>query len=441
MIRRHLVRGLFVFFSLNLLAVVTLTAQTPKRRAKEVTGGPVGTTKLVICKGTSASQLEPTNNGQTVYDKAQKVTWLANGNLAATAKYDVPGIGASGSMGYAAAVAWVGKLNAAKYLGHNTWTIPATPKHDSTCRSNGPNDNGFGFGCKGSALGSLYYTGLGLCEPNTAVPMPPSLVKGFKNFQPYLYWADSLSEHKGTDKNLNTRGYVSFSFNAGYKGSNVLPNFLYVIPMINGSPTGAQIPAGATVYDPDARITWLADANLAASQQFGVDSINTDGAMDHATAVKWVKAMNAYDQGKGWLGQKNWSLPSSIYPDPTCSQPNFAFNCTGSSLGRLYYRVLGKHSGEPVVIAPDAKEGPFHNIQPYLYWSCLGVPDKMVCGSEPPAKNFQFSFSFGNGFQGTDYLENDLYVMVYYPDESANAPPPKPAPKRTEKAKPNKPGR
>jgi len=33
-----------------------------------------------------------------------------------------------------------------------------------------------------------------------------------------------------------------------------------------------------------------------------------------------------------------------------------------------------------------------------------------------PVPNFEWSFSFGNGFQGTDLMVNDLYAMVYYPD-------------------------
>ncbi len=31
------------------------------------------------------------------------------------------------------------------------------------------------------------------------------------------------------------------------------------------------------------------------------------------------------------------------------------------------------------------------------------------------AAGLQWSFSFGNGFLGTDLVGNDLYAMVYYP--------------------------
>lgn len=193
--------------------------------------------------------------------------------------------------------------------------------------------------------------------------------------------------------------------------------------MLDKKPS-APIPKGQAVYDSAQGVTWLADANLAAKQTFGVDSINPDGAMDHATAVKWVKAMNAYNKGKGYLGQTTWRLPPADTADGSCSQRNFAFHCVGSPLGKLFYGLLRKGDGESVVTTPDVAVGPFHNIQPYLYWSCLGATGRMTCDYQPAAPNFQFSFSFGNGFQGTDFLKNDLYLMVYYP-----GPPPATSPK------------
>ena len=41
-----------------------------------------------------------------------------------------------------------------------------------------------------------------------------------------------------------------------------------------------------------------------------------------------------------------------------------------------------------------------------------------------PASGFEFSFSFGNGFQGTDIFANDLYVTAYFvgPPSSTSGP-------------------
>jgi len=73
--------------------------------------------------------------------------------------------------------------------------------------------------------------------------------------------------------------------------------------------------------------------------------------------------------------------------------------------------------GTPAVLTPNVTTGGFSHLQPYLYWSCAAAEgSNVLCQSAPPAPNFGWSFSFGNGFQGTDLQANNLYVMVYYPD-------------------------
>ena len=293
------------------------------------------------------------------------------------------------------------------------------------------------------------------------MPIPNNTVGPFSNFQPYLYW---------TDTSAGAQGFHTFSFNTGWAGSNVGKHYMYVLPMIPGNPfgipvngTGLQPSAdGKTIYDPEAvydlttgakGVTWLADANLAKTRKFGaqctkpsgVKCINPDGSMTHKTAHdKWIKGMNAY-QGHGYLNQKNWQLPPDpVPPDPVPPDPDMAqcggFGCTNTPLGSLYYVQLGLSPvvptphGIPVVPTPNINVGPFNHIQPYLYWSsceplngpspCLdinGIPTTV------PAPKFEWSFSFGNGFQGTDLQVNDLYVMVYFPqtpEQAADTTPP-----------------
>jgi uncharacterized protein (TIGR03437 family) len=76
------------------------------------------------------------------------------------------------------------------------------------------------------------------------------------------------------------------------------------------------------------------------------------------------------------------------------------------------------------VAAPNIAVGPFKNIQPYLYWSCEGATIQGACQTTGPATGFEWSFSFGNGFEGTDVLANDLYVTAYFagPPSSASGP-------------------
>jgi hypothetical protein len=372
------------------------------------------------------STLIAREGGREVYDTRLAVTWLADADLAAKETFGVADIHQSGSMNYETAVRWVAAMNAfdygAGYLGHNNWQLPTAPEGDNTCTLSGRHGESFGFHCAGSALGSLYYVSLGLREPDSAVQNSQNQLGPFQNFQPYLYWSKSPAADP-------KQGFVSFSFNTGFQGANVFRNYLYVLPMIKGKlpgtppASGSKLqanPGGATVYDPIAQVTWLADANLAASQTFALGAINRDGSMDHETAVRWVAALNEADGGRGYLGQTGWDLPETGPPDPSCSMKGTTgYGCTGSAMGSLFYRQLGFHPGESVVGPSVAHAGPFYNVQPYLYWSCAGQAASSACQPDGPAAGFEWNFSFGNGFQGTNLVGNDLYVMVYYPDSSA----------------------
>ena len=319
-------------------------------------------------------------------------------------------------MSYQSAAAWVSAMNATNYLGHTNWQLPTTPTTDKGCGKTGPQNNSFGFDCSLGALGSLYYNALGLKPPNTAVPIPHNTAGPFSNFQPYLYWSQSPGQG----------GNATLSFNSGFQGANTVDNFLYTLPMIPGKISGTPPatgnglevnPGGQTVYDPVTNVTWLADANLAATSTFGLPPcnnptspalcVNQDGAMTLASANQFIANMNSYN-GSGYLGQTSWELPPI---DQSCT----GYKCAdaGNPMAELFYDQLGLSAGTPVAGTPDVAAGPFHNIQPYLYWTCGAAMITDPCGT-PPAPGFEWSFSFGNGFLGTDILMNDLYVTAYF---------------------------
>jgi uncharacterized protein (TIGR03437 family) len=363
-------------------------------------------------------------DGTTVYDTANNITWLADANLPATAPLGLPlcngtGTGthlcmnASGSMNYQAAVAWVAAMNAANYLGHSNWQLPTTPLVDQKCNKVGPNGGSFGYGCTAGALDTIY-NGLALQSPATAVPMPANTAGPFSNIQPYLYWSQSPS----------SGGNATFSFATGWEGANVVPNFLYVWPMIPGKIPGSAAATGnglqvsadkQSVYDPMTNITWPANANIAATNPFGLPRctdpttpatcVGADGAMAYDSATQFIAAMN----NAAYLGQKNWQLPTI---DTSCT----GFGCAGAAnpMGNLFYAQLGLVPGGSAVAVPNAAEGPFHNIQPYLYWSCQGDSIPSACQTAGPSPNFEWSYSFGSGFQGTDLLANNLFVTAYF---------------------------
>lgn len=135
---------------------------------------------------------------------------------------------------------------------------------------------------------------------------------------------------------------------------------------------------GQAVYDTDLDITWLADANLATSNNFAVTGITANGTMDWNTAISWIAAMNIYDSGNGYLGFSGWRLPSTLNPDSSChggakNAPSSIDNsigfCSGSEMGHLFFSELSGTAGEFILTGTDLDIILFSNIQPYMYWS------------------------------------------------------------------------
>ncbi len=124
-----------------------------------------------------------------------------------------------------------------------------------------------------------------------------------------------------------------------------------------------------------AGVTWLADANLAASDTLGLPRCQTpttpmycvaqDGSMTDGSAGQFINNMKAYDHGAGYLGQTNWQLPPINAGCPT-------FGCfgPGNPMGILFYIQFGLSAGTPVVEPPDIAVGPFLHLWPSPYWSC-----------------------------------------------------------------------
>jgi len=235
-------------------------------------------------------------------------------------------------------------------------------------------------------------------------------------------------------------GHGTFSFNNGSQGSNANGNFLYVLPMILEivplPSNGTQLQFDAkmeTIFDPLTQASWVADANLAATKTFGlprcagitdppVQCVNGDGSMTWDSARQFIENMNAAK----YLGRTAWQLPPT---DPDCDS---SFNCnTISKYNRmvaLYYLQFRLTAGTPVIPTPNTPVGPFQNVQPYLYWGCNAATIQAPCSQMAPPPGLQWSFSFGNGFEGTDFVTNMLYVTAYFPGSFLLALPNPPVP-------------
>jgi hypothetical protein len=170
---------------------------------------------------------------------------------------------------------------------------------------------------------------------------------------------------------------------------------------------------GKLVFDSNAQVTWPTDANPAASNPYGVAGVNRDGSMGHEAALAWIQQANT----NAYAGKTGWALP----PSSTCG----GFNCKAGPLGTLFYVTLKRSPGQSIASTPDTALNGFHDLQPYLYWACPPPGPGGPC-TTAPAQNMAWSFSFGNGFQGTDLTTNNLFVMVYYPNAARHAPPPSP---------------
>lgn len=86
---------------------------------------------------------------------------------------------------------------------------------------------------------------------------------------------------------------------------------LLVLALLSGASAHAALESrlgGQAVYDTDLGITRLADANLAASDDFGVRFIEPEGWTDADSAQNFVAAMNV----ENYLGFSDRRLPATL---------------------------------------------------------------------------------------------------------------------------------
>lgn len=186
-------------------------------------------------------------------------------------------------------------------------------------------------------------------------------------------------------------------------------------------------------------ITWLADANLADTNDFGVTGINANGTMTWAKAGEWIAAMNTAN----YLGVNTWRLPtvsplngsSFNYSASYDGSTDYGYNqseqgtayagATGSEMAHLFYNTLDNTGYcTPTSIYPSctvqsgwglSNTGPFSNLQPSLYWSgTTFAPDPSVA----------WYFYFGDGNQSLDDKGGNGYAWAVSPGDIAAVPVP-----------------
>ncbi len=164
---------------------------------------------------------------------------------------------------------------------------------------------------------------------------------------------------------------------------------------------------GQVVYDSDLDITWVADANLALTNQFGLtlstfeitvtsNAVGSTGKMIFSNANAWIAGMNAAN----YLGFNDWRLPYTLQPDSSCSiqyvgGDSKGFGCAGSEMGHLFYSELEALANTSALMTGNPAElAKFMNIQPSRYWSATEV-----------GTDGSWAFDFYNGNQ-------DIYATL-----------------------------
>ncbi len=174
----------------------------------------------------------------------------------------------------------------------------------------------------------------------------------------------------------------------------------------------SSVMGGKIVNDTDLNISWIADANLAATNTFGVGSIGATGATDGYNVYNWINAMNAAN----YLGFNNWRLPSTTdiggsgcssaitFNGGTCG---YNVNPNTSEMAHLFYTELGNNATFNTAGNPQsgglANSGPFSNVQTGAYYH-----SSLVAGNA----SAEWRFSFRDGLQTDDLRGFNLYTMV-----------------------------
>ena len=140
--------------------------------------------------------------------------------------------------------------------------------------------------------------------------------------------------------------------------------------------TLSYVLGGQAVYDSDADLTWLANANAVVGSIY-------DTSVPGSGLITWSDA-NAWAAGLDINGVKGWRLPAN----DTCA----GSNCTSSEMGNLFYNVLGGEAGSSITAKHNSNYDLFSSVQSDHYWTSTEYPPNTLNA---------WDFDFGLGFQGS----------------------------------------
>jgi hypothetical protein len=170
---------------------------------------------------------------------------------------------------------------------------------------------------------------------------------------------------------------------------------------------------GLAFYDTVLNVTWLANANLAQTETFGVEGIKESGFMTRDKSFEWIAAMNT----ASYLGVNDWRLPTWTDSGPTgCDFSYSGTDCgwnadtSTGEMASLFYDTLGNLAlydtagNFPQSGYGLTNSGPFANIQSYYYWADTE-------SASDPSEAWYFHLNFGSQNDAKKDLNRNAWAV------------------------------
>lgn len=183
----------------------------------------------------------------------------------------------------------------------------------------------------------------------------------------------------------------------------VFASWMLVLCMAEISSADLVAQGDGTIYDTDLNISWLADANLVISNNFGVTPETDWGGMWWNTAKTWIDGMNT----DNYLGHSDWRLPNS---DAACTG-YLNCNTTNNEMAHLFYTELGGQAFTSLATTHNDNYLLFQNLDSrYWYFDAAGEFGDA----------YYFDFSSGN--QGNSGNTSQYFALAVHSGPSSSVP-------------------
>jgi hypothetical protein len=184
--------------------------------------------------------------------------------------------------------------------------------------------------------------------------------------------------------------------------------------LLGNAQAGLFARGGGLLYDDVLNITWLSDANYAKTSGYDADGL-----------MSWTGA-NAWAAGLNYGGYSDWRLSTALNQDG--SGPCFAYFCSNSEMGHMFYNNMGGSAGNSILTGTNVGNlALVTNLQSYRYWSGTAyapLPTRYAWLINYNDGGFQDYFPLHTGYQYDEYYawavrDGDVAAPVPEPETYA----------------------